>query len=515
MPFLRSRDCYSPPEDVYRVAKARGMDLVAITDHDPIDGCLELLDRHPDARDVIVGEEVSCRLPDGDIEVHLGVYGMTEALHRELQPLRRNVFEVAALPARARRVLRAQSPAAFLSRADAARRLPRGCSSEVPALEARNGTMLPAHNALVERIARRDCGDAGRRPRGWATIGGSDAHTLRRVGTTWTEAPARRPRRSWRACAPGVDARRRRARRRARRHRRHLRRDRPLHRQPCSASDRRITRRSRARLCLAFSAVSLPFQFIPALIALSTTRREARTVDARRSRSWRRCRQPTLARRRRRRRWRRDRRGRSSRCAHEPPAGRNHRHRARSPRSARRAKRAGAGCSRARAASARSRSSTSTGYRSRVAARSRLDAATTAGSRRSNGAAGRAAIGSAPSPPTRRSTMPGLLDVRRRPRARRRVPRRRHRRSAAQRGLLSRPGSQEGIERARPSDAWNHFSSTPVDIIAARLRPRRAARLHRRRLLVEHDRDRPGRRRDSRRARSMRRWPAAPTRWPG
>ena len=41
----------------------------------------------PDLTDVIVGEEVSCRLPDGHIEVHLAVYGMTEALHRDLQPL--------------------------------------------------------------------------------------------------------------------------------------------------------------------------------------------------------------------------------------------------------------------------------------------------------------------------------------------------------------------------------------------------------------------------------------------
>ena len=72
------------------------MDLVTITDHDSIDGCLELLDRCPDLEDFIIGEEVSCRFPDGDIEVHLGVYGMTEALHRELQPLRGNVFDVIA-----------------------------------------------------------------------------------------------------------------------------------------------------------------------------------------------------------------------------------------------------------------------------------------------------------------------------------------------------------------------------------------------------------------------------------
>src|SRR5215211_6644061 len=66
--FLGSRDCYSQPLDVYGVAKARGMDLVAITDHDEISGALELRDALPDADDIIVGEEVSCRLPDGDIE---------------------------------------------------------------------------------------------------------------------------------------------------------------------------------------------------------------------------------------------------------------------------------------------------------------------------------------------------------------------------------------------------------------------------------------------------------------
>ena len=32
MPFLGARDCYSAPGDVYRVARSRGMDLVAITD---------------------------------------------------------------------------------------------------------------------------------------------------------------------------------------------------------------------------------------------------------------------------------------------------------------------------------------------------------------------------------------------------------------------------------------------------------------------------------------------------
>lgn len=188
MRFLKSRDCYSPPEEVYRVAKARGMDVVTITDHDSINGCLEYLDRHPDAQDFLIGEEVSCRMPDGDIEVHLGVYGTDEALHRDLQPLRGNVFEAAAL-LRSRGVFfvlnhllhfyRGQVPLAAYLR----------LLAEVPALEARNGTMLPAHNALIEDLARAPgAGPIPAAVRPWTMIGGSDAHTLRRVGTTWTEA---------------------------------------------------------------------------------------------------------------------------------------------------------------------------------------------------------------------------------------------------------------------------------------------------------------------------------------
>jgi len=229
LPFLRSRDCYAEPEAIYRTAKSRGMDLITITDHDSIDGCLELLDRHPDAPDVIVGEEITSWTPrvaagDVPIEVHLGAYGMTERAHREIQPLRRNVFEAIAYLREARiffalnhlfHFYKGQMPLArYLALMDA-----------VPALEARNGAMLPAHNRLIVELiegrgaigpcpiartpiedgsledrtreqsaAARD-GGATAAPRHGASphamLGGSDAHTLRRVGRTWTTVPAR------------------------------------------------------------------------------------------------------------------------------------------------------------------------------------------------------------------------------------------------------------------------------------------------------------------------------------
>jgi predicted metal-dependent phosphoesterase TrpH len=187
LPFLRSRDCYSRPIDVYRTAKSRGMDLVAITDHDSIDGALELLQHVPDAPDIIVGEEVSCWFPDGGIEVHLGAYGMTEALHRDVQSVRKNVFEVAAL---------LHSAGVFFS-LNHLFHFYRGQTSfanylrlldVVPALEVRNGAMLQSHNELIERIVGEYASSRGSR---FAVVAGSDAHTLRRVGRTWTEAPGR------------------------------------------------------------------------------------------------------------------------------------------------------------------------------------------------------------------------------------------------------------------------------------------------------------------------------------
>jgi hypothetical protein len=153
------------------------MDLVTITDHDSIGGCLEYLDKYPTATDFFISEEVSCRLPTGDIEVHLGVYGQTERLHRELQPLRRNVFDVTARLREAGvfftlnhllHFYRGQIPLTDYLR----------LIDEVPALEVRNGAMLRTHNTLVESSFS-----------AVAAVGGSDAHTLRRVGRTWTEAP--------------------------------------------------------------------------------------------------------------------------------------------------------------------------------------------------------------------------------------------------------------------------------------------------------------------------------------
>ena len=81
---------YSPPGVLYDKLRERGMDFVTITDHNRIEGCLEIADRPG----VFISEQVSTRFPDDRCEVHLLVWGLNEAQHREVQSLRENIFDL-------------------------------------------------------------------------------------------------------------------------------------------------------------------------------------------------------------------------------------------------------------------------------------------------------------------------------------------------------------------------------------------------------------------------------------
>ena len=99
------RESYNTPEAVYRLAKARGMDLVAITDHDRIDGALTLAHR----ADVIVGCEVTAVFPADGVRVHLNVLDLSEAQHREIERLRHGRRRSAAVSEKPAAVHLAQS----------------------------------------------------------------------------------------------------------------------------------------------------------------------------------------------------------------------------------------------------------------------------------------------------------------------------------------------------------------------------------------------------------------------
>jgi len=84
-------ECATPPEEVYALAKRRGMDFVTITDHDTIDGALEIADRP----DVFVSEELTARFAGEPQAVHILCFGITPGDHVWLQAHAGDVEQVA------------------------------------------------------------------------------------------------------------------------------------------------------------------------------------------------------------------------------------------------------------------------------------------------------------------------------------------------------------------------------------------------------------------------------------
>ena len=83
-------DSYSQPRALYDMVRARGMDLATLTDHNTIDGALEIAD----LPGVFLSEEVTTYFPADRCKIHLLVWNLTEAHHREISGLRENIFEL-------------------------------------------------------------------------------------------------------------------------------------------------------------------------------------------------------------------------------------------------------------------------------------------------------------------------------------------------------------------------------------------------------------------------------------
>ena len=85
-------DSYSDPREIYRREREAGMDFVTITDHDTIDGCLEIAD----LPQTFISEQLTCYFPHDPCKIHLLIWGISEAQHADLLMLRGNIFELAS-----------------------------------------------------------------------------------------------------------------------------------------------------------------------------------------------------------------------------------------------------------------------------------------------------------------------------------------------------------------------------------------------------------------------------------
>jgi len=176
-------ECATPPPEVYELAKRRGMDFVTITDHDTIDGCLELADRP----DCFVSEELTARFAGEPQAVHVLCYGITPGDHEWLQAHSGDVEACAAYlhEGRGRGIASALAHPFFNVAAPLTRRHRRRLAELFPIWEVRNGSRAAELN-MPAAVYVDTHGGTG--------IGGSDDHAGVDIGRTFTEAPdARTP----------------------------------------------------------------------------------------------------------------------------------------------------------------------------------------------------------------------------------------------------------------------------------------------------------------------------------
>jgi predicted metal-dependent phosphoesterase TrpH len=165
-----SRDGESTPEEIIRRAEATGLDAIAITDHDTIEGAIAALGI-PASIVIIPGIEISTR------QGHLIALGVTEKIPSGL-----DVLETIALARDLGAVLILPHPY-HIWRHGVGRKL-RSALYSVDAIEVFNSRyIVGSANLKAARMARRI---------GKPCVGGSDAHHSRYVGFGRTNVDAER-----------------------------------------------------------------------------------------------------------------------------------------------------------------------------------------------------------------------------------------------------------------------------------------------------------------------------------
>ncbi len=198
---LRKINCpesFTTPQCIYETAKKRGMDYVTLTDHNTINGALEIAHH----ADVFIGCEFTAKFPEVDTKIHVVALNLTEKIYQEANRIRRNVYELVEY-------LRAQKIVHFIAHPffDHKGNLDLDTFEKILLLfnvfEEVNGTKTPKLNQFnarvldavtperIEQLANKhDIAPFGEKPWIKGRVGGSDDHGGLFIGKTFTSAPA-------------------------------------------------------------------------------------------------------------------------------------------------------------------------------------------------------------------------------------------------------------------------------------------------------------------------------------
>ena len=172
---LHLPECATTPEEVYELAKRRGMDFVTITDHDTIAGALSL--QH--LPDTFISEELTVAFRGEPQAVHLLCYGITPDDHEWLQAHNDDV-EACAEYLHGTGITSALAHPFYAVQAPLTARHRRRLAELFPIWETRNGSRAKELNLPAFVYIETHGGTA---------IGGSDDHAGLDIGRTFTETP--------------------------------------------------------------------------------------------------------------------------------------------------------------------------------------------------------------------------------------------------------------------------------------------------------------------------------------
>ena len=86
-------ESFVEPLEVYETCRARGMDFVTITDHNRIDGALEIAHRPG----TFISAEVTTYFPEDGCKVHCLVHGIMQEQFKAIQQVRESIYELRRL----------------------------------------------------------------------------------------------------------------------------------------------------------------------------------------------------------------------------------------------------------------------------------------------------------------------------------------------------------------------------------------------------------------------------------
>jgi len=89
---IGTRESYTEIEDLYQIAKGRGMTFVTLCDHNTIDGALKLVEHSP--LDTFVSVEATAYFPKNGCKIHVLVYGLNKQQFREVDRVRTDIYQL-------------------------------------------------------------------------------------------------------------------------------------------------------------------------------------------------------------------------------------------------------------------------------------------------------------------------------------------------------------------------------------------------------------------------------------